>query len=49
MLQDQYMFNLFVVLLGAIVIFGVNLLFGLLPVWKTVRKTPAEILARTDI
>ena len=48
-LADQYMFNLFVVIFGIVVIYGVNLIFGLLPVWRTVRKTPAEILARTDI
>ena len=48
-LADQYMFNPFVVIFGIVVIYGVNLIFGLLPVWRTVRKTPAEILARTDI
>ncbi len=31
------------------VIYGVNLLFGLLPVFRTIRKKPAVILARTDI
>jgi len=32
-----------------VVIYGLNLIFGLLPVWRTVRKTPAAILSRTDI
>lgn len=49
MLADQFMFNPFIVVLGLVVIYGVNIFFGLLPVWRTVRKTPAEILARNDI
>ena len=48
-LQSVYMVNL----LTAVVSFGLLLLFnliaGLLPVFRTMRKTPAEILARTDI
>lgn len=31
------------------VIYGFNLLFGLLPVFRTIRKTPAAILSRTDV
>ena len=31
------------------IIYFMNLLFGLLPVYRTVRKRPAEILSRTDI
>lgn len=30
-------------------IYGINLLFGLLPVMRTMRKTPAAILSRTDV
>jgi hypothetical protein len=33
--------------LGVIVLF--NLFAGLIPVYVTMRKTPAQILARTDI
>lgn len=37
----------------AVITFGVILLFnliaGLIPVYVTLRKTPAQILARTDI
>ena len=29
--------------------YGINLLFGLLPVMRTMRKTPAAILSRTDV
>lgn len=45
----QYMVNPFVVLVTALVLLLVNLIAGLLPVFRTMRKTPAEILSRTDI
>ena len=32
-----------------VLIYGINLLFGLLPVMRTMRKTPAAILSRTDV
>ena len=32
-----------------VLIYGFNLVFGLLPVFRTIRKTPAAILSRTDI
>ncbi|MDO4546444.1 MAG: ABC transporter permease, partial [Bacillota bacterium] len=32
-----------------IAIYGFNLIFGLLPVFRTIRKTPAAILSRTDV
>ena len=37
------------VLVSLILIFGFNLLFGLLPVFHTLIKRPAAILARTDV
>ena len=48
-LQGLYIINPIVaaVTLGLIVVF--NLLAGLIPVYMTMRKTPAQILARTDI
>lgn len=48
-LQGLYIVNPTVaaVTLGIIVVF--NLLAGLIPVYSTMRKTPAQILARTDI
>lgn len=30
-------------------IYVINIIFGLLPVWRVIRKTPASILARTDV
>ncbi len=49
MFQERFMINPGICLVCLIVIYGLNILFGLLPVWRTIRKTPAEILARTDI
>ena len=47
--ENMFMINPGVFLVCLIVIFGLNFIFGLLPVWRTIRKTPAAILARTDI
>ncbi|NLD18884.1 MAG: ABC transporter ATP-binding protein/permease [Clostridiales bacterium] len=30
-------------------VYGLNLIFGLIPVFRTIRKTPAAILSRTDV
>ncbi len=47
--QDMYMVNPAIagITLGAELLF--NLVIGLIPVFRTMRKTPAEILSRTDI
>lgn len=47
--SDMYMVNPTIMAICVLVIFGFNLLFGLLPVFRTIRKTPAAILARTDV
>ncbi|MBQ6495986.1 MAG: ABC transporter ATP-binding protein/permease [Firmicutes bacterium] len=47
--SDIFLMNPPVIFVCLILVYGLNLLFGLLPVWKTIRKTPAEILSRTDI
>ena len=47
--SDIFLMNAPVVFVCLVLVYGLNLLFGLLPVWKTIRKTPAEILSRTDI
>lgn len=41
--------NLYVVLISLVIILVFNTLFGLLPVYKTIRKTPHEILSRNDV
>ncbi|MBQ9059887.1 MAG: ABC transporter ATP-binding protein/permease [Firmicutes bacterium] len=47
--EDMFMINPGIMLVCLIVIYGLNLIFGLLPVWRTIRKTPAAILSRTDV
>ena len=48
-ISDMFICNTQTVLLSLILIFAFNLLFGLLPVFHTLIKQPAEILARTDV
>lgn len=48
-LSNMLMVNPTVLAVSILLIFGLNLLFGLLPVWRIIRKTPAQILARKDI
>ncbi len=47
--NGMFMVNLFTFLLSIIVVFVFNLVVGLIPVYNTIRKTPAQILARKDI
>ena len=48
-LEGMFKINLFIVLLSIITVYVFNLVIGLLPVYNTLRKRPAEILSRTDI
>ena len=48
-LKDTIIINPFIIILSIILVFIFNLTVGLIPVYKTIRKRPAEILARTDI
>ncbi|MEG2351648.1 MAG: ABC transporter permease, partial [Bacilli bacterium] len=47
--KDQYLINPLVLILSIIIIYGFNIVVGLIPVFNTLRKTPAEILSRSDI
>lgn len=38
-----------ILLLCLALMYGLNMVFGLLPVFRTIRKTPAAILSRTDV
>ena len=49
MMEDMFTVNAQTMLVSLIVIFFFNLLFGLLPVFHTLLKRPAAILARTDV
>ena len=48
-LESLFVVNLGTVLLSILFIYIFNLTIGLLPVFKVVRKTPAQILSRHDI
>jgi ABC-type antimicrobial peptide transport system permease subunit len=48
-LSDMFVCTPQTVLVSLALIFGFNLLFGLMPVFHTLIKTPAAILARTDV
>jgi putative ABC transport system permease protein len=48
-LEDMFLMTPRVFATGLIVIFVFNIVIGLLPVFSTMRKTPAAILARTDV
>ena len=49
MIGGQYLMNPAVFLISLALVFCFNLLAGLLPAANTMRKTPAEILARNDV
>ncbi len=46
---DNYVINPFVVLLCIVLMYIFNIIVSLIPVFNTIRKTPANILSRTDI
>lgn len=47
--QNMFIMNSKVFVLGVLIVYGFNLLVGLLPLFKVLRKTPADILARHDV
>ncbi len=49
LIKENYKFNLPIILLSVIIVYGFNIIVGLLPVFNTMRKTPAQILSRTDV
>ena len=46
---DNYMINPYIIVLCIILMYVFNILVSLIPVFNTIRKTPANILSRTDI
>lgn len=49
MIADSFVINWIVVLFAMLLVYLFNLLVGLIPVFNTVRKTPAQILSRHDL
>lgn len=47
--EYNYLVNGYTCILSLIIIYGFNIIIGLLPVFKVLRQTPAQILARKDI
>ncbi len=47
--SDMYLVNPMILVICVLIIYGFNIIFGLLPVFRTIRKTPAAILSRTDV
>jgi len=48
-LDGLFLINSTVLIISIILVYGFNLLVGLLPVFNTIRKTPAQILSRHDL
>ena len=48
-LQDMFMVNIFTYIISLLLVLIFNIIVGLIPVYNTIRKTPAEILSRHDI
>lgn len=46
---DMYKVNLFTCVLSIVIVLIFNIIIGLLPVYNTIRKTPAQILSRFDV
>ena len=45
----NYVMNIYIIILCLIVLYGFNIIISLIPVFNTMRKTPAQILARHDV
>ena len=47
--SKNYVMNIFVIILCMVILYGFNIIVSLIPVFNTMRKTPAQILARHDV
>lgn len=47
--EGNYLINNTTIILGVILIYSFNIIVGLLPVFNTIKRTPAAILSRTDV
>ncbi len=47
--KDTFVINYKIIILSVILVYFINIIIGLLPVKRTLRKTPARILSRADI
>ena len=49
LIKDKFLVNWYVVGLAIIFVYTFNIVIGLIPVYRLIRKTPAQILSRTDV
>ena len=47
--SNNYSMNIYVMMLCLLIVYLFNILVGLIPVFNTMRKTPAQILSRHDL
>ena len=47
--ESQYIVNNQVIIISFILIYGLNIIIGLLPLYNLLRKEPADILSRNDV
>ena len=47
--SNNYAMNIYIVMLCIVIVYLFNIIVGLVPVFNTMRKTPAQILARHDL
>ena len=48
-INNNYEMNLGIIFLCLIIVYSFNIIIGLIPVFNTIKKTPAEILSRNDL
>ena len=48
LIKENYIFSWYTVLISILIVYVFNIVIGLLPVFRTMRKTPAQILSRID-
>ena len=48
-ISSNYMMNIYILVLCLVIMYVFNIIVGLIPVFNTMRKTPAQILARHDL
>lgn len=49
LIKDKFLVNWYVVCLAIVFVYTFNIVIGLIPVYRLIRKTPAQILSRTDV
>ena len=49
MIKDRFLINWYIVVLAIVFVYTFNIVIGLIPVYRLIRKTPAQILSRTDV